>query len=246
MFHPHSILTFLQALSDAAAPAAHHVGWLKHFTDSTRIFFERFGLWGLAAISGIDSAAIPMPWQYLLISEVHEHPSTWFMYPLVAALASTVGSLVPFYVGRVGGELFLLNKINRERYERLRDRFERQEFLAILIPAMGPPPTPFKLFEFCAGVFEMKPLPFLLAAFIGKLIQFTVYSFLTHMYGPRVMEMVMQGVRVHRNLTVLIVSVILVLLVVWILRKIFSRDKGTSLPIEDTQPGEGRSVIVEE
>ena len=67
-----------------------------------------------------------------------------------------IGSLVPFAIGRAGGELFLLKRINRERYERIRDRFERQEFLAIMIPAMLPPPTPLKLFEFAAGVFEMK------------------------------------------------------------------------------------------
>ena len=63
-------------------------------------------------------------------------------------------------MGRAGGELFLLKRINRERYERMRDKFERQEFMAIMIPAMMPPPMPIKLFEFAAGVFEMKPLLF--------------------------------------------------------------------------------------
>ena len=78
-------------------------------------------------------------------------------YSLIgAAAASTLGSLVPFFIGRAGGEFFLLKRINRERYEKIRDRFERQEFLAIMIPAMLPPPTPLKLFEFSAGVFEMK------------------------------------------------------------------------------------------
>ena len=69
---------------------------------------------------------------------------------------SAIGSLLPYYLGRAGGELFLLKRINRKRYEQLRDRFEKQEFLAIMIPAMMPPPMPVKLFEFAAGVFEMK------------------------------------------------------------------------------------------
>ena len=245
MFHLHALATLLQTAPDtvpaAVAPAAHHVGWLKHFSQTTQAFFERFGVWGLAAIALLDSAMLPMPWQYLLITDVNNHASTWFLYPFVAALASSIGSLVPFYVGRVGGELFLLGKINRERYERLRDRFERQEFLAIFIPAIGPPPTPFKLFEFCAGVFEMKPLVFLLAAFLGKLIQYGAYAVLTHLYGPKVMDIILHGVKQHQRLTLFLLGAVLVLLGVWILRKVFDKRKGTPLPIED-----GTSVIVEE
>lgn len=246
MFHLHALATLLQTATDTVPAAVasthpHHVGWLKHFSQATQAFFERFGVWGLAAIALLDSAILPMPWQYLLITDVNNHASTWFLYPVVAAIASSVGSLVPFYVGRVGGELFLLGKINRERYERLRDRFERQEFLAIFIPAIGPPPTPFKLFEFCAGVFEMKPLVFLLAAFLGKLIQYGAYALLTHLYGPKVMDIILHGVRQHQHAALLLLGVVIVLIAVWILRKVFDKRKGTTLPIED-----GTSVIVEE
>jgi uncharacterized membrane protein YdjX (TVP38/TMEM64 family) len=62
----------------------------------------------------------------------------------------------PFLLGRAGGELFLMKRIDRARYEQLRDRFEKQEFLAMMIPSILPPPTPWKLFVFAAGVFEMK------------------------------------------------------------------------------------------
>ena len=153
---------------------------------------------------------------------------------------------MPFYIGRLGGELFLLGKINRERYERLRDRFEEQEFFAILIPAMGPPPTPFKLFEFCAGVFEMKPLTFLSAAFLGKVVQFTVYATLTHLYGPAVVDLFFRTVRSHAHLLLFIVGMLLVALAVWVVRKIFDRKRGTQLPIEDAAEPAGSHTIVEE
>ena len=104
----------------------------------------------------------------------------------MAAGASAVGSMIPYYVGRAGGELFLLKRINRERYEKMRDRFERQEFMAIMIPAMCPPPMPIKLFEFAAGVFEMKPLLFATAIFAGKFVQFMVCALITILYGPEI------------------------------------------------------------
>ena len=115
-----------------------------------------FGAWGIGALAVVDSAAIPLPIDAALIYYVvHDH-GKFVLYCFMAALGSAIGSLLPFYIGRAGGELFLLKRINRKRYEQLRDRFERQEFLALMIPAMMPPPMPVKLFEFAAGVFEMK------------------------------------------------------------------------------------------
>ncbi len=230
----------LLALAPTAPANAVHAGALK-----------RLGLWlthlgspGLLLASLFDSALIPLPWQPLLLQLVSANPGKFLLYPVLAAAASAVGSLVPFYIGRLGGELFLLGKINRERYERLRDRFEEQEFFAILIPAMGPPPTPFKLFEFCAGVFEMKPLTFFSAAFLGKVVQFTVYATLTHLYGPAVVDLIFRTVRSHAHLLLFVVGILLAALAVWVVRKIFDRKRGMRLPIEDS--ADGQHTIVEE
>src|SRR6201985_2475287 len=139
------------------------------------------GIWGVGGLALIDSALIPIPVSMdgVVIGYVATNHRRFFIYCLIAAAASAIGSLVPFFIGRAGGELFLLKRINRERYERMRDRFENQEFLAIMIPAMCPPPMPIKLFEFGAGVFEMKPLLFALAIFSGKMVQFLVCALVT-------------------------------------------------------------------
>ncbi len=239
MLHlPAALLAFAQTTPAKAA----HVSALKRLG----LWLTHLGTPGLLLASLFDSALIPLPWQPLLLQLVSANPGKFLLYPLVAAAASALGSLVPFYIGRLGGELFLLGKINRERYERLRDRFEEQEFFAILIPAMGPPPTPFKLFEFCAGVFEMKPFTFVSAAFLGKVVQFTVYATLTHLYGPAVVDLIFRTVRSHAHLLLFIVGMLLVALAVWVLRKIFDRKRGTRLPIEDAAELTEGPTIVEE
>ena len=235
---PHLLLVLAQA---APAKVA-HVGALKRLGER----LTHLGGTGLAVASLFDSALIPIPWQPILLQLVTTHRHKFLIYPLIAAIASAVGSMVPFYVGRLGGELFLLGKINRERYERLRDRFEEQEFLAILIPAMGPPPTPFKLFEFCAGVFEMKPVTFFVAAFLGKLVQFTVYATLTYFYGPAVVDLLFHTVRAHAHLVLFLVGLMLAILAIWVVRKVFDRKRGTRFPIEDNGADDGGTVIVEE
>jgi len=93
-------------------------------------------------------------------------------------------------VGTGRGELFLLKRINRERFERLRTRFERQEFLAVMIPSMLPPPAPWKMFVFAAGVFEMRVIPFMLAVIAGRMVRWLILSLLVLKLGPGAADLV--------------------------------------------------------
>ncbi len=193
------------------------------------------GVWGVGGLALVDSALIPIPVSMdgVVIGYVANNHQKFLLYCVIAAAASAIGALVPFYAGRAGGELFLLKRINRERYERMRDRFEKQEFFAILIPAMLPPPTPLKLFEFAAGVFEMKPLPFGMAIFCGKMIQFVVCSLLTIWFGPALVHSMRHAM--HRHLGIVIGTALfaVLLLLAYIVRKVFDRRKGVPLPVEE-------------
>jgi membrane protein YqaA with SNARE-associated domain len=191
------------------------------------------GIWGIGALAIVDSAAIPVPIDALVIDYVvHDH-GKFLLYCLLAAVGSAIGSMVPYYVGRAGGELFLLKRINRERYEKLRDRFEKQEFLAIMIPAMMPPPMPLKLLEFAAGVFEMKPLAFFLAIAIGKFCRFLLWAILIILYGPALLRTITRTLHQHLGMVLGISGVVVVLLVVYVIRKIFDGRRGVKLPGED-------------
>jgi len=197
------------------------------------------GIWGLGALAFIDAGFFPLPTTMdgVVIGYVASDHRKFLLYCLMAAVTSAVGSLIPYYVGRAGGELFLLKRINRERYESMRDRFERQEFLAIMIPAMMPPPMPIKLFEFGAGVFEMKPLLFTLAIFCGKLVQFVVCAVITILYGPEIAHTARRAVHEHPTGMIAIGVGALLLFAFYVMRKIFDKKRGTRLPIE-SEPAE--------
>jgi uncharacterized membrane protein YdjX (TVP38/TMEM64 family) len=72
----------------------------------------------------------------------------------------------------------------------MRTRFERQEFLAMTIPSMLPPPTPWKAFVFAAGVFEMRVAAFLLAVFCGRMVRWLALSLLVLKLGPGAVDLV--------------------------------------------------------
>jgi membrane protein YqaA with SNARE-associated domain len=144
----------------------------------------KMGFWGAGAVALLDSSTIPVPMDVILAAWVWNDKSHFWAYCLMAAAGSAVGGLLPYGLGRAGGELFLLKRVNRKRYDRMRTRFENQEFLAMMIPSMLPPPTPWKAFVFAAGVFEMRVAPFMLAVFCGRMVRWLVLSLLVLKLGP--------------------------------------------------------------
>ena len=150
----------------------------------------KFGIWGVGAVALLDSSTIPVPMDFILAGYVWADKGHFWLYCLLGAVGSALGGLLPYGLGRAGGELFLLKRVNRERYERMRARFESQEFLARMIPSMLPPPTPWKAFVFAAGVFEMRVLPFMLAVFCGRMVRWLVLSLLVLKLGPGAVEIV--------------------------------------------------------
>jgi membrane protein YqaA with SNARE-associated domain len=213
----------------------HPLVWLHKFTVLLTTMLKPLGIWGLGALSLLDSAMIPIPgsMDWVVVSYVRTAPHRVLLYCLMAAGASALGSMVPYYIGRAGGELVLLKRINRERYERMRDRFERQEFIAVMIPSMGPPPTPLKLFQFAAGVFEMRPLPFALATFLGKLTQFLVWSLLYLWFGEAIFHRMAAEFHRHAAVGFTLGGLIVLAAVLYVVRKLFDRRRGELLPVEE-------------
>ena len=150
----------------------------------------KLGVVGAWAVALLDSSSIPVPMDLFIAGWVWKDQHRFWLYCLMAALGSAIGGLVPYLLGRAGGELFLLKRVNRERFDRLRIRFEKQEFLAMAIPSALPPPTPWKLFVFAAGVFEMPIAVFMLAVFCGRLVRWLVLSLLVLKLGPEAVTLV--------------------------------------------------------
>ncbi len=150
----------------------------------------KFGLWGVGAVALLDSSTIPVPMDAILALYVWNDKPRFWLYCLLASVGSMIGALLPYGLGRAGGELFLLKRVNRERFDKMRLRFEKQEFLAMTIPSMLPPPTPWKAFVFAAGVFEMRVAPFMLSVFCGRMVRWLVLSVLVLKLGPGAVDIV--------------------------------------------------------
>ncbi len=199
----------------------------------------KFGAGGLALLSMLDASSIPIPMDLVLAGYVWSHRGQFWLYVVAASVGSALGGLVPYYLGRAGGELFLLRRMDRARFDKIRLRFEKQEFFAVLVPSMLPPPTPWKAFVFAAGVFEMRVVPFVVAVFCGRVVRWLLLSALVLRFGPGVVGWI--GVAIHRHGWVMAAVLLLLLagLGIWILLRMQRKD----MQQENMPPATGQTAI---
>jgi membrane protein YqaA with SNARE-associated domain len=177
------------------------------------------GPWGVLIIAALDSVGFGLPLDPVVATFVYLKPHLFWLYILMAAVGSALGSIILYGIGYKGGEALLEKRMPKARFEKIKRSFEKHEFLALMFPAMLPPPTPYKLIVLSAAAFEMDWHKFLLAIFLGRLARFTILSLLVLLFGPEIVTFVGTVVRQHLAITLLaITGTILLVVLIWKVR----------------------------
>lgn len=153
------------------------------------------------------------------------HPNRVLLYSIMGALGGALGSLVPYAIGYKGGEPLLAKRIGPERFAKIHNNTEKYGDLALIVPAMLPPPTPFKLFVFSAGVARMSVAHFLLAVFAGRLFRFLLLGSLTIRFGPEIVGIFQNLVKHHARGTLIVLGILAAFGLAWYLRKKLRRSR---------------------
>ena len=148
-----------------------------------------FGAFGVFGIALLDAALIPIPGgpDAVVMTLSHLNHAMMPVYVLAAVLGSTLGCLVPYWIGRASGEA-ALRRFSPEKRERATRLIDRYDVWAMLVGAVLPPPFPFKVFLISAGVFRMKVWRFLAALAIGRSLRFVLEGVLAVRYGEQAMD----------------------------------------------------------
>jgi membrane protein YqaA with SNARE-associated domain len=158
---------------------------LTRYTAFLWALLKPLGAWGVFVIAALDGAALGLPMDPIVATDVYQNRSHFFLYVLMASAGSALGSIVIYGIGYLGGEELLRKRISPERFEKFHRAFEKHPFWSLMFPAMLPPPTPFKLFALAAAVSEMSFSHFLMAIFAGRFVRFLLLSILTLRFGPQ-------------------------------------------------------------
>ena len=140
-------------------------------------------------IGALDSSLLSLPEinDYLVVGRCYKYPSAAFYFPLFAATGSVIGCNLLYTIVRRGGQSVLRKRFNLQSIKRVERAYERFGFLAIGIPAILPPPLPFKIFVATAGALEYPRWKFLLTVMIARSFRYYVEGILAVFYGKRVL-----------------------------------------------------------
>lgn len=142
----------------------------------------------MVLIGALDSSLLSLPEinDYLVVGRCYKYPSAAFYFPLFAAAGSVLGCLLLYTIMRRGGQALLRRRFKPESIKKVERAYERFGVFAIAIPAILPPPLPFKIFVATAGTLEYPRWKFLLTVMIARSFRYYVEGILAVYYGRRV------------------------------------------------------------
>jgi membrane protein YqaA with SNARE-associated domain len=193
---------------------------LARYTAFLWVVLKPLGAWGVFVVAGLDAAAFGLPMDVVVAGYVYQTPSRFLLYVFMAAAGSTAGCIVLYLIGYEGGEALLRKRISPERFDKIHGAFDKHPFWSLMLPAMLPPPTPFKLFVLAAAVSEMPFGHFLLAIFSGRLVRFLVLALLTLKFGPQIVDIAGTLFRQHLSW---VLGAVAAGLVIWLVARMRRR-----------------------
>ncbi|HEY0760506.1 MAG TPA: VTT domain-containing protein [Acidisarcina sp.] len=182
-----SMLTFAQ---EKAAKAAHHAA--GHHKPPLPRWLIHLGALGVFGVSIVDSSVVPLPLpgstDLLLLFLVAHHGNPWLL-PACAIAGSMIGGYLTWSFGKKGGEAALGRYVSKRILKAVSNWVEHHSWLAVLIPAMLPPPTPLQPFLLAAGALGVSRRRFLIAFGAARTLRYGLVAWLGVRYGRSVVRL---------------------------------------------------------
>lgn len=172
---------------------------------------------GLFLLALADSSFLSVPEGNDILIVVLATGQSWetmSYYVAMTIMGSVTGCCILFTVGRRGGA-FMQRRFSKSKMRRAESIYRRWGLWAVLVPAILPPPTPFKIFVFSAGAFGLSFRRFLLAVLAGRSIRYFSWGILAVLYGEAAKRFLEENIQmVGSTLMLLLLSGLLLYVII--------------------------------
>lgn len=157
--------------------------WVLHWAETP------YGTPALALLSFAESSFFPIPPDVLQVALSVSKPRRSFYYAGVSAVASVLGGIAGWYIGRalwLSVDDFFFNYVpgfSRDNFSSVERLYGENAFLAILAAAFTP--IPYKVFTIAAGVCHrtVSLQTLILASLVGRSARFFLVATVMYFFG---------------------------------------------------------------
>jgi membrane protein YqaA with SNARE-associated domain len=197
--------------------------WVREsFLDITR-WVEQIPVYFAAPmmviIGALDSSLLTLPEvnDYITIARVADNPNEVYYFPLFPALGSLIGCLILYHIAR-RGEQFVNNKFHPRHLDRVKGLYRRWGLFALVIPAILPPPMPFKIFVATAGALNYPVARFAAVIMVARTARYYFWGILAYFFHKEVRQTIdWLGENLIEVLGVLLILGLLIFITRWLI-----------------------------
>ena len=141
-------------------------------------------------VGALDSSLLSLPEinDYLVVARCFTHPRAVVFFPLFASTGSVLGCLLLYTILQRGGLAVLHRRFRLQHVQKVEQAYARFGILALAIPALLPPPMPFKIFVATAGALQFPRRRFLITILLARSVRYYTEGVLAVYYGRRVLQ----------------------------------------------------------
>jgi membrane protein YqaA with SNARE-associated domain len=141
---------------------------------------------GIVLMGALDSSIVfflPLGIDFVAIILTARRPDLFWLYAILAAAGTVIGSGATFWLGRIVGEHGLSKLVKQSRLDKVQRRVHERAAYSLAALAIIPPPFPFTAFALTCGALRVDMWGFFITLAGVRLLRFGIETALAAYYG---------------------------------------------------------------
>ena len=163
--------------------------WFNSVSEQVKVLPAYFAAPIMVFIGALDSSLLSLPEvnDYITAYRVAHNPSEVYYFPLFPAIGSVIGCLILYRVAQ-RGEQFVTKRFHPRHLDRVKEIYRKWGIFALVIPALLPPPMPFKIFVVAAGALNYPSARFATVIMIARTVRYYFWGWVAFFFREEVLQ----------------------------------------------------------
>ena len=165
------------------------VEWFKAVAAQVVTVPVYYGAPMMIFVGALDSSLLALPEinDYITIARVANNPLEVYYFPLFPTIGSVIGCLALYRIARRSEEV-IAKRFHPRQLDLAKEIYRKWGLFALVIPALLPPPMPFKIFVVAAGALEYPVVRFAAVIMIARMARYYFWGWLAFLYRNEVLQ----------------------------------------------------------